>query len=319
MSSLEQNARKGILMAEDKKKEKPTWAPNEAPAKRWVGFFVAAYFASELIRMAFGWLTGMLHLTGSWAWLPDVLDSFGGFAIAFLAMCWLLKRICKTSMRELVFGSNGKFDIRLAGLILALWVVGAGIAMYAVPGGEGAKSTLNDIGMLPIAVNIILALALVWMQTTWEEVIFRGVVLRGTCGDKLRPTVASIIGGVLLSLFFMSMHLANPEVTSQNSTLLVVAMASTYFISAFLWYMLDMVFGSCLPGCVIHWINNVTAMVLVSSPNSAIKSATIFVNASSMSGVSSLIEEIIMYVPLLILCVVMFVRRTKAGWDKDLA
>lgn len=305
-------------MAKDKEKEQPTWAPNEAPTKRWIAFFVAAYFASELIRMAFGALTGMLHLSGSWAWLPDVLDSFGGFAIAFLAMCWLLKRICKTSIHELVFGSTGKFDIRVAGLILILWLIGAGIGMYAVPGGEGAESKLNDIGVLPIAVNIILALALVWMQTTWEEVIFRGVVLRGTCGEKLRPTVASIIGGVLLSLFFMSMHLANPEVTSQNSPLMVVAMASTYFISAFLWYMLDMVFDSCLPGCVIHWINNVTAMVLVSSPNSAIKSATIFVNASSMSGVSSLIEELIMCAPLIILCVVLFARRCKNGWDKEL-
>lgn len=305
-------------MAKDKATEAPTWAPNEAPTKRWVAFFVAAYFASELIRMAFGGLTSMLHLSGSWAWLPEVLDSFGGFAIAFLAICWLLRRICKTSMHDLVFGSTGKFDLRVAGLILVLWLIGAGIAMYAIPGGGGAESALNDIGIVPIAVNIVLALALVWMQTTWEEVIFRGVVLRGTCGDKLRPTVASIIGGVLLSLFFMSMHLANPEVTSQNSPLLVVAMASTYFISAFLWYMLDMVFGSCLPGCVIHWINNVTAMVLVSSPNSAIKSATIFVNASSMSGVSSLIEELVMYVPLFILCVVLFVRRCKTGWDKEL-
>lgn len=305
-------------MAKDKATEAPTWAPNEAPTKRWVAFFVAAYFASELIRMAFGGLTSMLHLSGSWAWLPEVLDSFGGFAIAFLAICWLLRRICKTSMHDLVFGSTGKFDLLVAGLILVLWLIGAVIAMYAIPGGEGAESALNDIGIVPIAVNIVLALALVWMQTTWEEVIFRGVVLRGTCGDKLRPTVASIIGGVLLSLFFMSMHLANPEVTSQNSPLLVVAMASTYFISAFLWYMLDMVFGSCLPGCVIHWINNVTAMVLVSSPNSAIKSATILVNASSMSGVSSLIEELVMYVPLFVLCVVLFVRRCKTGWDKEL-
>lgn len=306
-------------MAKDKTKVKPTWEPNEAPAKSWAIFFVVTYFASEIIRWAFGGLTGMLDLSGSWAWLPEVLDSFGGFALSFLAMCWLLKRICKTSMHDLVFGSKGRFDLRLAGLILVFWIVGAVIAMYAVPGGEGAESTLNDIGILPIAVNIVLALALVWMQTTWEEVMFRGVVLRGTCGDKLRPTVPSIIGGVLLSLLFMSMHLANPEVTSQNSPVLIVAMASTYFISAFLWYMLDMVFGSCLPGCVVHWINNVTAMVLVSSPNSAIKSATIFVNASSMSGVSSLIEEAIMYVPLLILCVVMFVRRSKAGWDKELS
>lgn len=315
--------RKGAVMAKDMAKAEAqaqqTWAPNEAPAKRWLIFFVAAYLVGELIRGVFGNLTGMLNLTGSWAWLPEVLDSFGGFALSFLVQAYLLKLICKTTLHELIFGRTGKFDLRVAALVIGCWILGAVIASFVLTPYEDSGTQLNTIGIVPIVVNIVLALALVWMQTTWEEVMFRGVVLRGTCGDHLRPTVKSIAGGVLVSLFFMSMHLLNPEVRSQTSALMLVAMASTYFISAFLWYMLDIVFGSCLPGCAIHFINNLAAMVLVSSSNSVIQSATILVNAGSMSGTGALIEELILCIPLLIVCIVMFVRRSKAGWDKELA
>lgn len=297
-------------MDKSKSIQSEQWEPNEAPTKSWIKFFVIGYLVSEIAAGVVGAiLKACLPLAGAWAWMPELVSTFGGFAASFAVLGIILKRICKTSMHDLVFGRHGSFDVRTALIVLACWLMGFVASMFVFPDTDEPR--LNDIGVAPILVNILIALALVWMQTTWEEVMFRGVMLRATCGDKIRPTKSCIIGGVVVSLLFMGAHLLNPEVTSQESMLLTVAMSSTYFISAFLWYMLDVAFGSCLPGCVIHAINNITACVLISSPNSRLRSATIFLSDQSLTGVNSLINELITYVPLIILCVAVFVMKHK--------
>ncbi len=297
-------------MGKDKSIQPKQWEPNEAPTKSWIKFFVIGYLVSEVVSgVAGAILKACLPLTGAWAWVPELVSTFGGFAVSFVVLGIILKRICKTSMHDLIFGRNGSFDLRVALIVLVCWLVGFIGSMFVFP--DTGESRLNDIGIAPILVNILIAVVLIWMQTTWEEVMFRGVMLRATCGDELRPTNSCIIGGIAVSLLFMGAHLLNPEVTSQESIFLAVAMSSTYFISAFLWYMLDVAFGSCLPGCVIHAINNITACVLISSPNSRIRSATIFLSDQSLTGVNSLINELITYIPLIILCVAVFVMKSK--------
>ncbi len=284
---------------------------NEAPVKRWLIFFVLSVITADLFKGIATAIEGLVTLENPWSWLPETLSLLLALALSFVVQSLLLKRICRTSMRDLILNHGETFNPRMVGVVLGAWILGFLLATLLPTSDD--ETVLNTIGIVPIVTNAVICLALVWMQTTWEEVLFRATVIRATCGDKISPNKACIAGGVVVSLLFMGAHLLNTEVTSQTNMALTCAMASVYFLSAFTWYMLDVAFGSCLPGCVLHLANNLVGFVLISSPNSMLSTPTILLSTASLTGYAELASELLVNAPVIALIIVMFLRRRKAA------
>ncbi len=279
------------------------WAPNEAPTGIWVGYFFACFGALIVGQTPFLVVAKVWKMDGAWAWLPGTLCTFLGFALAFALMVVFLRLICKTSLRDLVLGRAGTFDGKLCAKMIGAWFAGLvlsiAVSTFAFP--SGGVTELNSIGLVPILANVLICLGLVWMQTTSEEIMFRCTFLRATCGDELRLSAKCLVWGVVASALFMGVHCTNPEVLTQGGALMLVLSLVSYFIPAFVWYLADIVYGNCLPGCVIHWINNTMILVFLSSANTAVQSGAVFVSSGSASGLGSLVGTFALYVPLIVM------------------
>lgn len=279
--------------------------PNEARARRWVLFFVLANVAAIVCCTVPGTVARLWHLGGAWYWLPELVCTLTGFALSLAVTAWLSRKILKTTLRELILGADGAVDWQQCKRIALAWAAGFVLTMIVgfLMGDNSGETTFNPVGPVPVAVNFVICLLLVWTQTTWEEVMYRCVFLRATCGNNIRPTFKCIAWGVLSTAFFMACHFFNPEVTSQTDAPLIVMACLSYFVAGMGMYLSDVVYGSCMPGCVIHWVNNFFLFTIWTQSGSALESAAIFYTTADRSGQGALIGTLLLYVPLIVLLV----------------
>ncbi len=285
--------------------------PNEVSPKRWVGFFFATLGAAIVAQSPFAVVSTLWKIEGVWSWLPEILCTLLGFACSLLFATLLLHAICKTSLHDLILGHNGKINWGQCGKVAAAWIIGflaTWILGAILSPGSLEEVSLNTIGALPIFVNFLICVALIWAQTTFEEVICRCTFLRAVCGNHIRPTVSCIVWGIIASLLFMSLHGMNKEVLSQADPLLVVAALVTYFLAGISMYMADVVYKNCMPGCVIHWINNFVLAVFFTQAGTSLESGALFCLSSDTNGLGSLIGTFVLYIPLIVLLIVEAVK-----------
>lgn len=294
-------------MSKDKSAEKRTWAPNEAPASRWIGFFVAGLVAMSCAQGIFQAIQAVWKMDGVWAWLPGLLCPLLGFVLTYVLLALLCKAICKTSVRDLLLNTTGTFDKKLCLKMCAAIIVGTvlqALALNAFFPDPSATMEINSIGAVPIIVNLVLCLALLWMQTTSEEILFRCPFLRAGGGDKLEPGKKALLWAFISCAIFMLLHASNPEVKAQTSALAVVITLAGYLVAAVGMYAADVVYRTPLAGCAIHWMNNFINIALFCQAGTAVESGSVFWVTGSINGTASLVGTICLFVPVVILMIV---------------
>ena len=279
-----------------KKKEKKHIAPNEASLVRWiiaaaVGFIIgialviASYF---LMRMLPSSIMGVGF---------DQIDMMWTFVCYFIGFAIGLKLVAKTSLKDFVFGVGGKVNKKECLLILGLYLIG-----YLALILQGLDAVhLRGVKAGEFAFLFVFMLLTAWTQTTWEEFIFRGILFRWACKNKLGFNKKSVLIVILTAVAFALGHVTNPEVTSQSGFNVVLAV-SVYAIPGLVFAIADLYFGSLMPGIIIHWINNFVTFTLLSSDSGAMPLPTLLVSGSgdSMSVASMFVGSLIPYAPILV-------------------
>lgn len=159
------------------KKEKKTWLPNECSGIRWI--------VTGVVGITLGFLLGVLWTEcmklipvfaegGSLEYLAGTLDTLVNFACLFLGIVLAMKWIAKTSVRDFILGHNGSIDKKQCITVVVLTGLGMLITQLF---GIGSIH-LRDVSPDKIIVNLIVCLLLVWMQTSFEEFVFRGFFIR---------------------------------------------------------------------------------------------------------------------------------------------
>lgn len=287
-------------MHKDKTADKPTWAPNEAPASRWVGFFFAGFFAMTCIQLALMGIADIWKMDGAWAWLPGTLCPLASFALTFVCLALLSKKICRTSVRDLVLGAGNGLDRRLCVKLCAAVALGSALESAICPllfPDPTASTQLNSIGPVPILVNLVLCVALLWMQTTTEEILFRCPFLRAGGGNEIAPSAKVAIWGFISYVVFMLIHGSNPEVKAQTELVAILCALGGYLVAAVGMYAADVVYRTPLAGCAIHWMNNFISIALFCQAGSAVESGSVFWVTGAVSGPSSFVGTICLFVP----------------------
>jgi len=141
-----------------------------------------------------------------------------------------------------------------------------------------------------------IALVITPIQTSAEELFFRGYLLQGI-GLKTRSLLIPILGS---SLLFMLPHLQNPEVKSN-----FFLMALLYLLLGIFLAVITVKDDSLELAMGVHAANNLFVVLILNYSNSALPSPSI-VTASRLDPLSSLISFIVVAV---IFCFVIWKER----------
>ncbi len=278
--------------------------PNQRPKLwRWIlGTFiilVSWLILGAILTAVFAGLFGLdlLALAGTdkeslatirsyepWQAGSAVLVSF----LPLLLVPILLHRyLLRLPLKELFTRSNRSFsrEVLIGALVMSLLLLVTGLPDFIFNNSSYAWS-FDAARFIPY---LLVAFTLIPIQTTAEEVFYRGWIQQRLENGKRSIWLVSILGGLLFAL----PHLGNPEV-SGNLFLPILGYGSTGFMLTWV-TMRDQSMGLAVGA---HAANNILAGLIVSSTDSALPSASIWVTPEIQWGPAAFFS--VLFIPLFI-------------------
>ena len=288
-----------------KTKEKKIIAPNECSFGRWVAVLVVGLLIGLVLAAPLYFL--LYNREGSFMGI-SYLDFFNvlAFAPLFWGLVISIRFIGKTSFKDFVLGVGGRINAKQCLIVAGLYAGG-----FAIPFLLTAKNIeLRGVNPGEFIFLVVLMVLIAWMQTTTEEVMFRGLFIRWGCKNKLGYTKKAIILAVISALIFAIAHAPNPEVTSNSGWDIAIAVLA-YAIHGFMLFWANLHFGNLLPGFIMHLINNFLLFTVISSEISVVTYPTLLVDKTPESALWSLGSTILVYLPVAIYIIIDIIRRKK--------
>lgn len=209
------------------------------------------------------------------------------FLPLLLAPIVLHRFLLKRPLRELFTRSNRDFskEVILGAAVMTLLLLISGLPDFII---NNATYTWSfDLGeFLPY---LLVALTLIPIQTTAEEVFYRGWIQQRLENSMRSIWVVSLAGGLLFAL----PHLGNPEV-GRNLLLPILGYGATGFMLTWV-TMRDQSMGLAVGA---HAANNILAGLVVSSADSALPAASIWVTPEVQWGPAAAVSLI--FIPVFI-------------------
>jgi membrane protease YdiL (CAAX protease family) len=215
-------------------------------------------------------------------YIPYYLVLNVGFLFFFFGIWLTIRLIHGRPLRSLVTWK--KFvSWRRMGMGFAIWggLILAGTLIEYLIFPESFTVTFKARVFIPFA---ILAILITPIQTTAEELFFRGYLVQGGSLISRNWIFLSIWSGVLFAL----PHFSNPEVASNT----VVVLLTFFVLGAFLAW-ISLKDGSIELAIGVHAANNLMAGLLVTFPESVLPTPAILTTLH-FEPVFSLIAELIM-------------------------
>jgi hypothetical protein len=236
---------------------------------------------------------------------PNILGAIPSFLILnvsfifFFAGTWLaVVLIHRRPLRTLITG-RPEVSWRRMGVGFVAWLVlGAlgSLVEYLI----WPETFSIQFEPLPFLVFAILALILTPMQTTSEELFFRGYLPQAGSLISRNAVFLSLLSGVVFSL----PHFANPEV-AVNGTLVML----NYFILGVFLTWISLKDGTIELAIGMHAANNLFAGMIVTYPQSALQTPAIFYTTH--------FDPLFNLVVLVVLCAMFYLY--VFGWRRQVA
>jgi len=227
-------------------------------------FLLASYFDLdvELLFSTADEDLATIRALPAWSSATTVLISFLPLLIATL----LAYRIFLKKNLKSLFTSHDKYSYKRT------WIGFASLALISSAFGsidlilnwDSYTFSFKASAFLPY---LLIAFTLLPIQTTAEELFFRGWIQRWLDNGKKKQWSISILSGAIFSL----PHLANPEVAGKELFFPIISYGATGFMLAWVTYRdksLELAIGA-------HFANNLLAALLVSSQDSALPSVSL--------------------------------------------
>lgn len=206
-----------------------------------------------------------------------------GFAGGFLAILFVVKLFHGQKLKHLIT-SRPSIDYKRIGLsfgIISVLVSGSLIVSYKLS-PEDYEWNFQLQNFLILAV---IGIIMVPIQTTFEELLFRGYLMQGL-GTAFKSRAAALI---ITSTLFGLLHIANPEIGKLGYQALVV-----YIGTGFLLGILTLMDEGLELAIGFHAANNLMTALLVTADWTAFKTYSIF----QYTGEPSIIYDV--YIPVFI-------------------
>jgi membrane protease YdiL (CAAX protease family) len=215
-------------------------------------------------------------------YIPYTFVLMSSFIFLYIGIWLIVRLIHGRPLRSLVTRSK-RVNWRRIGIGFSIWIVlllvGTFIEYLFWP--ETFTINFEPRVFIPFA---ILAILLFPIQTTAEELFFRGYLVQAGSLISRNRIFLSIWSGVLFAL----PHILNPEVASNT----IIVMLSFFVLGAFLAW-ISIKDGTIELAIGIHAANNLAVALLVTFPESSLQTPAIFATAQ-FNPTITLISEIIL-------------------------
>jgi hypothetical protein len=211
------------------------------------------------------------------------------FSFVLVGIMLSVKFIHKRSVLS-VFTSRKSFDWKRFGFSFLVW----GLVMFAfmilsMNTGTQIEWNLNVTTFIPL---LFISLFLIPIQTTAEELLFRGFLFQGFGFVFKKGWISIFLTGTLFGL----LHLANPEVTKIGNIILLFYIGTGVFM-AIISHMDDGIELSM----GYHTINNIFASLILTNDWQVFQTEAMYIDHSEpMLGAESFLTILVLQ-PLLIL------------------
>ncbi len=213
-----------------------------------------------------------------------------GFAGGFLAILLVVRFFHNLELKKIIT-SRPKIDWKRVGIsfsIIALLVSGSVILDYKLS-PEDYQLNFQPQKFLILA---LIGIILVPIQTTFEELLFRGYLMQGFGTAFKSRAVALIVTSTLFGL----MHIANPEVGKLGYQALIV-----YIGTGFMLGIITLMDEGLELAIGFHAANNLVTALLLTADWTAFKTYSIFKYTGEPSVISDIYVPVFIIYPLLIL------------------
>lgn len=185
------------------------------------------------------------------------------FACGLGVLALFITQLHKKPLRS-VFTGRTEFNWPRAFTGFAIWFILLGVATFAVLPSEAYRFQFDAAKFLPL---LLIALLLIPLQTTLEELFFRGYLMQG-----LSLLVRNRIGAlVAVTLMFWLMHSSNPEFSSGGG----LGALEYFLMSALLGLAAVLDEGLEVP-CGIHAANNIFLALIISTSDGTLQTDALF-------------------------------------------
>ena len=226
------------------------------------------------------------------------------FAFMLVALALSIKYLHKRPILSL-FTSRKSFDWKRFFFAFGLW--GAIMGVFLVISIYSGAAIVWNYKPETFVSLLMVSLFILPLQTTAEEVLFRGFLLQGFAKAFHKSWVSIVLTGILFGL----LHWANPEVAKIGDILLVYYVVTGLFLGV-ITHMDD---GLEL-GMGYHAINNVFAALIVTNNWQAFHTDALFMDKTPPSFGWESVLTLAVLQPLLLL---VFARMYKwNGWKEKL-
>jgi membrane protease YdiL (CAAX protease family) len=222
------------------------------------------------------------------------------FAVGLLGFWLVIKKLNERSLLS-VTTSRSKIDWSRVFYAFAIW----GMFSIVLIVGDyfiAPDSYEWNFNAKSFAILLVIAVALIPIQTSLEEYIFRGYLMQGFAGifkNRWGPLV-------MTSIIFGCLHLFNPEVEKLGYGIMVYYIGTGLFLG-----ILTLMDEGIELALGFHAANNLFTALLVTSSWTAFQTESILIDISEPSlGIELVLSLVVLY-PILL-----FILSKKYGWTQ---
>ncbi len=222
------------------------------------------------------------------------------FAVGLLGFWLVIKKLNERSLLS-VTTSRSKIDWSRVFYAFAIW----GMFSIVLIVGDyfiAPDSYEWNFNAKSFAILFVIAVALIPIQTSLEEYIFRGYLMQGFAGIFKNRWVPL----VMTSIIFGCLHLFNPEVEKLGYGIMVYYIGTGLFLG-----ILTLMDEGIELALGFHAANNLFTALLVTSSWTAFQTESILIDISEPSlGIELVLSLVVLY-PILL-----FIMSKKYGWTQ---
>lgn len=222
------------------------------------------------------------------------------FAISFLGF-WLVIRKLHDRTLLSVTTSRKKVDWNRIFFAFALWG-GITLLLVLVDYFITPEHYEWNFKPVPFAIMCLIAIALIPVQTSMEEYIFRGYLMQGF-GGMFRNRWAPLL---MTSIIFGLLHIFNPEVEKLGYGIMAYYIGTGLFLG-----ILTLMDEGMELALGFHAANNLITVLLVTSTWTAFQTESVFIDVSEPKLMEHLILSLLVFYPL-----VLVLMARKYGWKQ---
>lgn len=194
------------------------------------------------------------------------------FAFALLGLYFVVKKMHNQSFISIITSRN-KIDWKRVFFAFGIWAVFSS-SMIVISYFVDPSEIKLQFNLIPFLILAIITLVLMPIQTSTEELVFRGYLMQGffnLAKNKWFPLV-------MTSVIFGTMHIFNPEVQKMGYLILVYYIGTGLFLG-----IITLMDEGTELALGFHAANNMMAALLITSDFTVFKTHSVFKDLSEPS------------------------------------